>query len=87
MARARAVSNAEYLRQYEREVRRYVGRFNPETGLTGPGESDLEAGRWAWIEDGRRSVARWHRYAREHGGLKAMHPDGSWHPWDERTVR
>ena len=87
MARTRPVSNAEYRRQYEREVQRYVVRFHPETGLKGPGEANLGAGRWAWIEEGANALARWHHYARAHGGLKAMHPDGSWHPWDEGTVR
>lgn len=86
----RPVSDAEYLARYEREVRRYVAHHTGGPDKMGPGETYLVFGRWAWLEDERGAEARWRRYAREHGGLRAMHPDGSWHPWqpwDERAAR
>ena len=87
MAPAVRVSDAEYLARYEREVRRYAERFAAQQRRPGPGAAYLEAGKWAWIDDGLSTLARWARYAGRHGPLKAMNPDGTWRVWDERTVR
>ena len=85
----RRVSDAEYVRLYEREVRRYVIRYEiaRARGELGPGETYLSSGRWAWIVGGRDTAVRWRRYAQEHGGLLAMNPDGSWREWEPRGVR
>ena len=85
--RARPVSDAEYLRRYEREGRRYVARYAPGTGNSGPGAAYLRGGRWAWVDDGHQAAERWGRYASGYHGLKAMQPDGTWRPWDWRTLR
>ncbi len=84
----RWVSDAEYLARYEREVRRYVHRYEIATvrGVVGPGEEHLSTGRWAWIEPEDDATARWHHYAREHRGLKAMDPDGTLREWEPRGV-
>lgn len=82
----RWVSDAEYLRRYAAEVRRYVARYEGAREAMGPGEASLHFGRSAWIEDSNEAAARWRRYAKAHRGLKAMEPDGTWRPWDERTV-
>lgn len=82
----RPISDADYLRRYERELRRYVERFGP-TPASGAGEAYLGTGRWVWIESGGAAVARWCRYARLHRGLQAMNPDGSWRPWDPLSIR
>ena len=83
----RRVSDREYRRLYEHEVRRYVERFAPKSDRHGVGASYLGAGKWAWIDDGLTSVARWVRYADQHGPLKAMNPDGTWRHWEPRGVR
>ena len=80
------VSDAEYRRRYERELRRYVARFGP-VPTAGPGEAYLSSGRWAWIEGGGKAIARWARYASLHHGLKVMASDGTWRPWDPLTLR
>ena len=84
----RRISDAEYRARYEREVRRYVARFEMARArdAMGPGEAFLSMGRWVWIEGDRESVGRWLRYAREHRGLKAMNPDGTWRRWEPRDV-
>ena len=58
--------------------------YGAANSAMGPGETYLYFGRWAWIEDGGDAVARWRWYASAYGGLKAMHPDGSWLPWEPR---
>ena len=81
------VSDSEYRSRYEHEVKRYVERFAPRSDRHGVGAAYLEAGKWAWIDDGLTSVARWARYADQHGPLKAMNPDGTWRRWEPRGVR
>ena len=81
-----SVSDAEYRRRYERELRRYVARFGP-LPTSGAGEAYLSTGRWVWIEGGAKTIARWARYASLHHGLKVMAPDGTWRPWDPLTIR
>ena len=83
-----AVSDAQYWARYEREVRRYVARCEmaSATDAMGPGEAFLSMGRWAWIVSERETAGKWLRYAREHRGLKAMNPDGSWRAWDPGGV-
>ena len=85
----RGLSDAEYLARYEREVWRYVGRHGPAPHriAAGPGETNLSSGYWAWLRDDGDTVGRWLRYAREHRGLKAMNPDGSWRAWEPRGAR
>ncbi len=83
----RPVSDAEYLRLYDLEVRRYVAQFDPRRGREGPGAAYLGSGRWAWVDDGRRAAERWHRYASGYGSLLAMNADGTWRPLDPRSLR
>ena len=82
----RLVSDAEYHARYEREVRRYVRRYEiaRARGAMGPGEAFLSLGRWAWIVGDDDEAGRWRQYAREHRVLKAMNPDGSWRVWEPR---
>ncbi len=82
----RRVSDAEYRARYEREVQRYVIRYEiaRARGALGPGETYLSSGRWAWIEGEEDAIGRWRQYARAHRGLKAMNPDGTWRNWEPR---
>ena len=87
---ARRATDAEYLRLYEREVRRYVARFTAgadSRACLSPGAAYLRAGELAWVDDGGRALERWSSYASGYGSLKAMQPDGSWRPWDWRGPR
>ena len=83
----RWVSDAEYRCRYAAEVSRYVARCALAGEAMGPGETYLFFGRWAWIKADDEAVGRWRRYARDHRGLKAMNPDGTWRDWEPRGMR
>lgn len=84
---ARRVSDAEYARRYEREVRWYAERFAAEHGHPGAGAAYLSRGKWVWMDDGLAAKARWARYADRHGPLRAMNSDGTWREWEPRDAR
>jgi hypothetical protein len=81
------LSDGEYRRRYEREVNAYVSRFTPKQDRPGVGADRLSAGVWAWVDDGLAAAARWARYARGHGRLRVMNPDGTWRAWEPRGVQ
>ena len=80
------MSDAEYLRRYERDRARQVAEHAAGTSA---GEQHLNDPRcWARIKDDAHGGCggAWFAYAallRTHRGLdlKAMRPDGTWRPW------
>ena len=78
--RRRRVSDAEYFARYLEGVRWYVRRANAHARLPHNAHWPLLAEPCRFKNDSWR-VAEWEEYARLHGGLKAMNPDGTWRPW------